>query len=1065
MNLPRIAVKHPITTIMVFLALVLLGFVSLARVGLELFPDITYPTTAVVVVYPGVGPYEIESGISKRVEEAVSSISGVERVASTSSEGVSMVVINFSWGTNMDTIVSDIREKIDAIENDLPEGAYRPEIFRFNPEMLPSMVLNCVSSNPHVDIRKLVEDNIVPDLEKIEGVATAEIFGGKIAAVTCKLSLDDLIRSEISILQILNMFQGENINLPGGTLELPSEHIVLRTIGEFDSIADIGDMLVGYREQIPIYLGDVAEIALDYLPQEEIVRAHGQSGIQISIRKQPGFNTVKVNDQVKHTLKRLGEQYTSLKFRIQSDQSTSILNSIGGVADAGWQGGILAILVLLIFLRNIRSTFIISLAIPLSVVATFLLMDMAGISMNMLSLMGITLGIGMFVDNSIVVLESSYRKKLTGLDSKQAAVEGAGEVGMAIIASTLTTIAVFFPLVFVEGLVGMIFKDLAFTISFALLISLASALTLIPVMFTKLLKGKKIPTLALKKDEHTAQDQSELSLADIQVATGNKIIDGLGARIQKGLRWLDRSYEKVISWALDHSLIIIVTALLLLILSIGLVVFLGMEFIPEVDEAKFVVELETKIGTPYAKTTAKVIQAENIIKQLAGDDVDTMSSNIGRGAAEAGMAESGSHLGNIKVALTPKDRRAQSIWKIVSRLSKELRENILDTRIKIDISGMASLASSATGQKDPIVIEITGGKLDESFAFAKELAALAEGVSGTRDVQVSYKTGKPELQFRVKRRAAASLGITPKEIAVTVRTVYKGTEVSRYNDGTHDYDIVVILKDEDRNNLKRVTNLFLVNRTGTKILVETVADLQQDEGPLSIERIRRQRIIMVTAALTGERALSNVLADIKQEVARKLTIPAEINLDYTGSGKQMSEAFGSLGWVLLLAMLLVYMVMASQFESLLHPFIVMFAVPFAIIGLVAALLVTNTTFNLIAFIGGILLVGIVVNNAIVLIDYMNTLQKRGVPLRQAIVQGGKTRLKPILMTTFTTVIGLLPMALGLGAGSEIRAPMGRAVLGGLLSSALVTLILIPVIYWLVESKLKKNNMAKPLKAQ
>ncbi|MBN1798557.1 MAG: efflux RND transporter permease subunit [Spirochaetales bacterium] len=1071
MKLTRIAVKHPITTIMVFLAVVLLGFVSLSRVGLELFPDITYPTAAVVVVHPGVGPYEIESAISKRVEEAVSSISGVERVASTSSEGVSMVVVNFSWGTNMDTIVSDIREKIDAIANDLPEGAYRPEIFRFNPEMLPSMVLNCTSSNPRVDMRKLIEDNIVPDLEKIEGVATAEIFGGKIAAVTCKLSLDDLIRSETSILQILHMFQGENINLPGGTLELPSEHIVLRTIGEFKSIADIGDMLVGYREQIPIYLGDVAEIALDYLPQEEIVRAQGQSGIQISIRKQPGFNTVKVNDRVKLTLKRLGEQYPSLKFTIQTDQSTSILNSIGGVADAGWQGGLLAILVLMFFLRNIRSTFIISLAIPLSVVATFSLMDMAGISMNMLSLMGITLGIGMFVDNSIVVLEASYRKKLTGLDSGQAAVEGAGEVGMAIIASTLTTIAVFFPLVFVEGLVGMIFKDLAFTISFALLISLASALTLIPVMFTKLLKGKKIPVLSRKKGANPQPEHnphatgtaggfsgSELSLADIQVHTGNKIIDRLGAGIQKALRRLDRSYEKVISWALDHSPVIILSALILLAVSFGFIVFLGMEFIPEVDEAKFVVGLETKLGTPYAKTEAKVIQAENIIKRLLGDDVDTMSSNIGRGAAEVGMAESGSHMANIKVTLTSKDRRAQSIWKIVGRLSKELRENILDALIKIDISGMASLASSATGQKDPIVIEITGANLQESYAFAKELAVLVENVSGTRDVQISHKTGKPELQFRIKRRAAAGLGITPKEIAVTVRTAYKGMEVSQYNDGTHDYDIVVILKDEDRNNIKRLTNLFLVNRSGTKILAETVADLHQDEGPLSIERIQRQRIIMVTAALTGERALSNVVADIKQRVTERLPIPADIHVDYTGSGKQMDEAFGSLGWVLLLAVLLVYMVMASQFESLLHPFIVMFAVPFAVIGLVAALLVTNTTFNLVAFIGGILLVGIVVNNGIVLIDYMNTLQKRGVPLRQAIIRGGKTRLKPILMTTFTTVIGLLPMALGFGAGSEIRAPMGRAVLGGLLSSGLITLILIPTVYWLVESKLKKKKI-------
>ena len=1059
MKLPGISVKHPVTTSMVFLALLILGLVSLSQLGLELLPDISFPTVVVFTPYPGVGPEEIESSISEPIEDAVSTLNGVERISSASSEGVSMVVINFTWRTNMDTIVSEIREKVTAIEDDLPAAAERPAIVRFNPEFLPSIVLNVSSRTSGLDLRRLAEEVIVPELEKIEGVATVEVFGGKIAAVTCKLDLNSIRKLDIPILRILRVFEAENVNLPAGSISIEDRYIVLRALGEFTSLRDIENVLIGYKDTVAVYLGDVAEVSLGHLPREQFFRAESGEGVQLAVRKQPGHNTVDINRMVKEQIHRLRRKLPpSVEVKLQSDQSDQILNSIGSVARAAWQGGLLAVLVLLFFLRSIPSTLIISVAIPVSVVATFSLMNFAGISMNIVSLMGITLGVGMFVDNSIVVLESNFRKTLAGMPPGEAAVAGTAEVGTAITASTLTTLVVFFPLVFVKDFAGLILQDLAYTVVFALFISLVMALTLVPVLcsrFLRLPRTHRVNNSGGSPDRNLAD--LDVSLADIEVHTGNRLVDGITGRIQEWLRRMDELYEKAIRWALEHTAAVILSAVFLLVISLASVALLGMEFLPESDEGQFAISMETRIGSSFQKTEEKVLEAEQIIRELAKEDLQSISTSIGRGGTMQGAAERGSHLSVLEIRLVDKDRRGRTVWQIINELSERLDRGVMDSRFRFSLQGVGALATTVTGDSEPIVVGISGDDLDRSYVYAQRIASRMERVQGVRDVELSYKTGKPELQFRIKRKEAAGLALSPLEIAATLRTAYKGSKVSTFRGADDKYDVYLILADADRNSLKGIQKLFFVNPFGETIPLENVVEVVQGIGPLTIGRENRTRIIEVTGALTGERALNRVMADIQEEVSGLGPVPPGIELSYSGSYQQMQESFRSLLFVLILAVALVYMVLASQFESLLHPLIIMFSVPFCIIGLVAALVVTGTTFSMMSFIGAILLVGIVVNNAIVLIDYMNRLQERGLSVREAIIRGGKTRLKPILMTSFTTIFGLLPMAIGVGAGSELRAPLGRAVVGGLLTSSFVPLILIPTLYWLVESRIRKRK--------
>jgi len=1055
MKLPEVAVKHPITTTILFITMAVLGMVSLSNIGMELFPDINMPTAAVIAVYPGVGPFEIEADVTKPLEEAVSTVNGVDKVTSSSLEGVAILVVGFRWGVDMDAIVPNIREKINSIEGDLPSGVERPMIYKYSPDVLPCYSFN-VSATEGIDVRRLVDKKIKPQMERIAGVASCDVSGGRESAVTVKLDLDAIGKKEIPIVQILQVFQGENVNIPGGNISLKDRYLVLRTIGEFATLEDVGNVLVGYRENVPVYLKDVAEIELSYMPQEVFVHAGGAKGVKVSINKMQGHNTVQVIKEVKKALEELKTELPpSVKIAVSSDQSISILESIGSVTDAAWQGGLLAVLVLIVFLRNWRSTLIVALSIPISVVATFMLMDFAKINLNIMSLAGLTLGVGMFVDNSIVVLEVIFRKLLSGMPPKQAAIAGAEEVSMSVAASTFTNVVVFVPILFMTGFASTIMRDLALTISFSMLVSLVSALTLVPVLCTRFLKmarGAKLTPRTIEGEKV----ELEVSLADVELHTGNRIVDVVAKAIQNALQAIDDFYEGALAWAIRHSVGVIVVSVVLLILSVFSIYALGMEFLPETDEGTFAISMETKVESPYERTEEKVAQIEKIVIDYLGKDLQTISSTVGQGGSMGPLGGTGSHVAQISVVMVQKGQRKRTIWTAMNDLSGLIRSRVTEVKFTIKSSGLSSLVSLAGGNENPVVVELAGEDLAASEAYGQRVADLMKSIPGTRNVDVSYKTGKPEIQFHVKRREAVSLGLSPMEIAATIRAAYNGMTVSRYKQGDDTYDVYMLLRDEDRNSLSRIGSMFLVNRAGTRIPLENVVDITEASGPVSINRVNKTRMVNVTCSLTGERPLNRVTADLRTGMA-SLTPPSGIRQSITGSSQMMADTFSSMGLALLLGMGLVYVVMACQFESLLHPFIIMFSIPFSLIGLTVALLATNTTFNLVAFIGAILLVGYVVNTAIVLVDYVNILRKSGIGLEKAIHIGGRTRLKPVFMSVGTTLLGMLPMALGLGTGSEMWAPLARAIFGGLLSSTVITLILVPVLYYLVESKLRRKK--------
>ncbi|MFW6368531.1 MAG: efflux RND transporter permease subunit, partial [Spirochaetota bacterium] len=761
----------------------------------------------------------------------------------------------------------------------------------------------------------------------------------------------------------------------------------------------------------------------------------------------PGANTVDVNEEVLDRIEDLKKTRLppSVRIEVQENQAVTVRDAIGGVGEAAVQGGLLAILVLLFFLRNMRSTFIVTTVIPVSVIATFSLIDFAGMTLNLTSLAGITLAIGMFVDNAIVVLEAIYRKALAGYPSDEAAIVGTEEVGKAITASTLTTMSVFLPMLFVEGIAGIMFEDLSLTITFSLGVSLLAALIIIPVLSAKLMKVKAATREVSPGDE---REHTELSLADIDVTTRYPWLNRVLDRIQSFLSGLDAAYEEGIRWALEHSKTVVTSAIVLFGLSFASILLLGMEFLPEADEGRFRVDFETRAGATYEQTTEKAVEIEEIVRDIVdSEDIESLASRVGDG---------GSNLATVFVSLVDLDYRDETIWDIVNEVDSRVSREVLDIDHRLSIEGMSQLAAESSGTTSPLVVRMLGDDLTEMNEFGGRIEEVVRDIPGTRSIHSSYSEARPELQFSVRRREAAQLGLSPARIASTLRTAYEGTTVGSYSDNGDDYDIDLLLSDRHRLNRSRFEQMFFVNDAGSRIPLESVVTIEDGLGPLNIERIDRRRVVEIRGSLTGDRDLNRVMDDVRNEVAGLGELPDGIDIEYTGASEEMAEGFESLLFALLLAIGLVYMVMASQFENLVNPLIVMGSVPFAIIGLVGILLATGTTFSILTFVGAILLVGIVVNNAIVLIDYIVQLRDRGVGLRNAIVEGGKTRLKPILMTTFTTLVGLLPMATGTGTGSEIMQPMGLSVVGGLTTSALITVFLIPTLYWIVETRIRKS---------
>jgi hydrophobic/amphiphilic exporter-1 (mainly G- bacteria), HAE1 family len=1079
MKIIDFSTKRRVTIAMFTIGILLFGIVSLSRLSVNLLPELSYPTVTVRTDLSGAAPAEIENLISKPIEEALGIVKNVQKIQSISMTGQSDVILEFGWGTSMDHAILEIREKLESIV--LPNDATRPVILRFDPSLDPIMRYAFYSKETKPDetsfqvasditsdnisnlknIRIFAEEQIKKSLESAEGVASVKISGGFEDEIQILVDQKKLSGYNLSVQTISQVLSAENINLSGGRLRDGSQQYMVRTVNQFSTVDQISDVIIGHANSRPVYLHEVADVRNSFKEREAITRLNGREAVEIAIYKEGDANTVNAAKNIKSRLSVLQNDLPeNMEIAEVYDQSVFIESAVNEVVNAAIIGGILAVVILYLFLRNFWTTVIISVSIPVSVIATFNLMYGNDISLNIMSLGGIALGIGLLVDNSIVVLENIARHRDMGKSVMESAREGAGEVGMAVVASTLTTIAVFFPLIFVEGIAGQLFRDQSLTVTFALLVSLAVAVTLIPMMASlgerkkSLVKEDRSRTKPKTKAGRYFQTGRLFLFTTLPTFLLRWVLKGIRSissailfilnpvfkAFESGYNYLSRAYPVVLKKALESKAFVLTAALILFAGTLALIPQIGMELIPSLNQNEYRVEFFLPPGTPIDETDGFLQKVQNKSKDI--DGIRTTFAVAGTGnRLDANTEQGGENYGEMNVRLAAGSHSGLEETTMAS-IRKELN-HIPDLQYKFSRPALFTFNT-------PVEIEISGfdiPKLKEASERIKQRLAQSGRFS---DVKSTMELGSPEVQILFDRDKAASLGLQVNELAQRVVSQVRGDIASRFSWQDRKIDMLVRVREQDRESIDKIKNLIVNPGSERPVTLDAIAEVKTNMGPSEIRRIAQQRVAVVTANLNyGD--LSAAGEEIGS-ILSAMALPNGIYAQLTGQSEEMSSSFRSLLMALLLAVFLVYLIMASQFESLIHPFVILFTIPLAAIGAVWALYITGTTISVIVFIGLILLAGIVVNNAIVLIDLINQLRERGMEKYEAIIEGGKSRLRPILMTTMTTALGLLPLAIGFGDGAELRAPMAITVIGGLIVATMLTLIIIPVVYAIFDRK-------------
>ena len=1022
MSLTSTSVSRPVTTYMVVAVVCILGWISFREIPVDLMPEITLPRVTINTRYENVGPEEIETLITEPVEKAVSSVSGVEDVRSVSVEGRSQVRVGFDWGQDLDEAVSDVREKIDRLRDDLPEDAEAPVVSKYDANARPIMFIGIYGNMPPVSLRRFVENQIQYRLERRRGVASADIRGGLEREIHVDLQLDKLRALKLSPADVIRALKAGNVTLPAGNLDRAHLEVMVRTLGEFTSLDQIRRTVVTRRAGIPVHLEELANVEDSFKEVNHVVKINGRSAVIISLIRQPLANTVDVVGRVKEEIASINRDFPDVTVTALRDNARYIRDAIYNVRRAAMWGAMLAIVILLFFLRNMRSTFIIAAAVPVSIVATFSLMYFQGFSVNIMSFGGLALGIGLLLDNSIVVLENIFRHREQGDERKEAVLRGTWEVAGAITASTLTTVVVFLPLLFATGSAGIIFKQLAWVVFFSLVTSLIVALTLVPVMAFQLL--------------------GQMQKTSNQGALGK--FYNLGERC---LLFLDEHYQALLNWSLRHRVVVLVSVFLLLGLSLPLYSKIGKEFMPKADEGAITIYARMEEGARIEEMDGTSIAFEALVRREV-PETDNVFTHFG----QFGFRARGKNQGHIHIWLGPRNTRERSDEDIARFLRREARSIPgVNTRVRTR-SGLFIFRRLGLADDDNLEVIVRGHDLAAAHRLAREIKAGMEGMDSIAGIRTNPRgRGQPEIGLHIDRERAANLGISVASLAEAVKTSIGGTRATLYREQGDEFDVVVRLGEKDRRSLEELPDLVIPTRSGEGVPLRSLVRLEERLGPMEIHRLNQERRVRITGEVVG-RPMAEVAEELRASL-RSLDLPPGFSLSIGGDYEEQQEAFDKLFWGLLLALVLVYIVMAALFEKFLDPLVIMFAVPFAAIGIVLILLLTGTTLNVNSFIGIILLTGIVVNNAIVLVDYINLkMREDGLSIREAVVHGGRTRLRPILMTSLTTMLAMIPLAVGVGDGGEVQAPLARVVIGGLATSTLITLVLIPVLYSLVKEK-------------
>jgi HAE1 family hydrophobic/amphiphilic exporter-1 len=1049
MKLPEFGVNRPVATAMLFLAVLALGIICLMKLGVDLTPEIEPTRVTVATTWQGASCEDVEQKVTRVLEKRLGSVANLDEIRSTTSEGRSTISCQFAWGTNIDEASNDVRSKIDAVKRNLPDDVDDPAIYKFDSASMPVMVIGVTARESIEKLYEIIDDEVFQPLQRLEGVGAVDAFGGLKRQINVTLSRERLAGYGLTLNDIENAIANENQTLPAGNLKIGIIEYTIRILGDYVSPEQIKEIPLLQKDGAIVRLKDIALITDSFEEITQYVETMGRDGMIMIVQKRSGANTVEVCEAVLAELSRLEAVVPrDIEFFIVNDSSTFITQSINNVKSTVYWGGLFVILVSFFFLRNIRTSLVIVLTIPFSLIIAFCFMFFMGWTINMISLSALAIAIGMVVDNAIVVLENITSQVNRGVKVREASMFAASEVSLSLLASTATTICVFLPLVFVEGASGIMFRQLGGLVTATLLASLACALTLTPMLSSKLLKT--IPRSKREIDEASKKQSWNRRLY---------------LRSEGYFLAFERAYGNLLGFSLAHRSAVVILAALVIGAGVLTIPFVGTEFTPDQDTGEMTIRFQLPVSTRAeltAHTGRKIVDTiyqkeKELIVALNGQippdefgqsrDSAVRFTNWRAGRASSGWGGRGSHIGQVNIKLLPLEERPYGVAELGEAVLSELRTWPEFDRVSLATSNRLMSRIMGGDNEKPIVVQILGYDLDTTLDIAQKIRSLALDIPGCKDPIITFDSGNRELVINIDREAAAVLGVNVVNIVSSIRTLFYGNEASQFREGEDEYEIFVQLGEVERRTVNDILNSE-ISVNGNRIRLDSFATVTEELGPVTINRTGQERVIYLQLDVYG-RSLGEVGADLKRAIADNIILPPGVAIDYDGQIKEQGKAFGDLTLMLILGVLLVYMIMAAQFESYLAPFIVMFSIPFAFAGAIFALALTGMTLNIMSFIGLIMLVGTVVNNAIVLIDFINILVARKIPVRQAITMAGRQRLRPVLMTTLTTVFGMLPMAISRATGSELWAPLSVAIIGGLCISTLVTLVFIPTLYSLL----------------
>lgn len=1021
MNIAKYAVTRPVAVTMQIAALVLLGAICLTRLPVDLLPKVNLPTLNVSTSWPNVAPEEVEAEVTRRIEQVLSSMPGLYQVSSTSSAGSSNVRVQFTWGTDIGQAAIDVMQRLERAKRGFPDDVQDPTVNRFDPNQMPVLNIGFYGEDDPVKLRTMLDEHIAPLIESADGVASINISGGRERSVILNVDPVRMRAHGVTLADIMRRLLQENINSPAGLVRQSDTEYTIRSLGWLTSLEEIKAIpLTAPNGQI-VTIGDVADVKDAYQDPRGYSRLNGKPSAGLSVTKQSDANTITTVEAVMERLKLVKQMYPHLEYRISSDQSIFIKRSVNDLMINALIGAVLAVLILLFFLRNIKSTLVVALSIPISIISTFALIYLCGFTLNTMSLSGLALATGLVVDDAVVVLENIFRhiERRRGA-AAEAAISGTNEILSAVIASTWTVMVVFLPLLLIRGQSGQMFTQFALVVIFALAVSLLVAATTVPMFASRLISGEAHAELVDAGDRHPS------------------LLMRMFARFGAWFAALDESYRHALHWALGRRWQVLVSALAVTLAALLLYPHVGSEMMPQTESGELSISVRLPPGTALDKTDQIMRQVERIA--MEDPNVETVFANVGGRGGWGGGSSSGS------VSIRLKEKMTMPEEEVVNNLRRRL-STIPGVRPRLARQDIVSMMM--TGGNQSIEIDIFGNDLSTLAALSRNVMDRIRDVEGLDNVDINWQEAMPEVHWKVDRQKAAQLGVSFQDIASTLNAATNGSTASYYHEEGYQYPIIVQLPKADRKNIEALSNLVITSSSGRTVVLSQVATYSFAMGPSQITRQNRQRYIAVTGTPSGKKSIGELEKEIKQKLA-DMTFPAGYRWEWGTSQKRRAEEFAGMGLAVILAIGIIYMLLAAQFESFTHPLSIMLSVPLASAGVILGLFLTDRTFSLMALIGMLMLVGIVVKNGILLVDYTNTLRKRGYQRDDAVLEASPTRLRPILMTASATILGMLPIALGIGEGAEIQAPMATAVIGGLITSTVLTLFVVPIVYTLLD---------------